>query len=294
MKSIIYNIGYFFKEAKTIFKVDKASNIFSIFSIGLILFILSLIFSGWWISSEVIHLLQEEAEISAYYEEALEKEEIKRVMERMEGVKGIKEVKLVGEEESYNRMADVLGNEAEILKLFQDNPFTGFIEVKINIDEIEYVRDKVENIEGIDHVRDNKEIINKLKSIINILTILGLLVITAVGISTIFVISHIIRQGVYNNKNQINTLKLLGAPDSFIGIPFFLEGLFLTLGGGVLASILIVLFLYFGYGQIGGSLLFLPIPSVSDLIPRIIVGLLSISAILGILGSLFGLKTLKE
>ncbi len=294
MKTIVYNIGYFLKEAKTIFKVDKTSNIFSIFSIGLTLFILSLIFSGWWISNDIIEVIQGEAEINVYYDEDLEDMEVENLIQSIGGTRGVKSASLVDEIESYDRMVDVLGNEAEILNLFEDNPFTAFIEVKVDIEQIDYILNKVEDIIGVDHVRGNREIIDKLKSIINILTILGLLVITAVAISTIFVISHIIRQGIYNNRDQISTLKLLGAPESFIGIPFFLEGLFLTIGGGILSSLLIGLLLYFGYGKIGSSLLFVPLPSVSDLVPRIVIGLISVSALLGILGSLFGLKASKS
>lgn len=294
MKTIVYNIGYFLKEAKTIFKVDKTSNIFSIFSIGLTLFILSLIFSGWWISNDIIEVLQGEAEINVYYDENLQGMEVEKLIKTIGATRGVKSVSLVDEIESYNRMVDVLGNEAEILNLFEDNPFTAFIEVKVDMDQIDHILNKVEDIIGVNHVRGNKEIIDKLKSIINILTLLGLLVITAVAISTIFVISHIIRQGIYNNRDQISTLKLLGAPESFIGIPFFLEGLFLTMGGGILSSLLIGLLLYFGYGKIGSSLLFVPLPSVNDLIPGIVIGLISVSALLGILGSLFGLKASKS
>lgn len=293
MKTFIYNIGYFFKEAKTIFKVDKGSNIFSIFSIGLILFILGLIFSGWWVSNEIVIALQGEAEISVYYEEDLENTEINNLVKGLEEIEGIKNVSLVGEEESYDRMADVLGTEAEILNLFEDNPFTAFIEVKVDIDQTDNILSSMEKIEDIKYIRDNKGIIDKLKSITNMLTVVSILIVVVVGISTIFVISHIIRQGIYNNRNQINTLKLLGAPDSFIETPFLIEGLFLTIGGGLFASLLVAGILYFGYGQIKSALIFVPLPSIESLIPKILIILMSISIALGVLGSLFGLKSSK-
>lgn len=293
MKTFIYNIGYFFKEAKTIFKVDKGSNIFSIFSIGLILFILGLIFSGWWVSNEIVHALQGEAEISVYYDEDIENREINSLIAKIEDIQGVKKVSLIGEEESYDRMADVLGSEAEILTLFDDNPFTAFIEVKIDIEQTDNILNDMEKIEDVKYIRDNKGIIDKLKSITNMLTLISILIVVVVGISTVFVISHIIRQGIYNNRNQINTLKLLGAPDSFIETPFLLEGLFLTLGGGLFASILISGLLYFGYGQIKSYLLFVPLPSIENLIPNMFMILMIISAALGILGSLFGLKSSK-
>lgn len=294
MKTIVYNIGYFLKEAKTIFKVDKGSNIFSIFSIGLILFILSLIFSGWWISNEVIEVLQGEAEISIYYEDDLKEIEIENLIKKINDIRGIEEVSLVEEKEAYNRMVDILGSEADILNLFEDNPFTAFIEVKVDINQTDYILSTIEGIDNIDYIRDNKGVIDKLKNITNILTVASVLVVAVVGVSTVFVVSHIIRQGIYNNRNQINTLKLLGAPDSFIGTPFVLEGLLLTLGGGLFSSLLISGLLYLAYGKIQGSLLFIPLPSMEVLLWNIVISIMIISALLGILGSLFGLKSSKS
>ena len=294
MKTFRYNIGYFFKEAKTIVRVDRGSNIFSIFSIGLILFILSLIFSGWWISNEIIYVLQEEAEVSVYYEEGLEESEVNILMYKIENISGVKNVNLVGEKESYDRMADILGSEANILNLFEDNPFTAFIEVKVDMNKTDYILKSIEDLDNTEYIRDNKGIIDKLKNITNILTVVSVLIVLVVGISTVFVISHIIRQGIYNNRDQINTLRLLGAPDSFIETPFLLEGLFLTLGGGLFSSLLISGLLYLSFGKIKSSLLFMPLPPIENLIPTMFILLMSISAILGILGSLFGLRTSKE
>lgn len=291
---MIYNIGYFFKEAKTIFKIDRGSNIFSIFSIGLILFILALIFSGWWVSNEIIYVLQEEAEISIYYDEDLKDTEVSNLMKEIEGIQGIKKVSIVGEEESYNRMATVLGSEANILNLFEDNPFTAFIEVKVDIDQTDHILNSIKKLKNIKYIRDNKTIIDKLKNITNMLTLASILIVVVVGISTVFVISHIIRQGIYNNRDQINTLNLLGAPDGFIGTPFLLEGLFLTLGGGLISWLLISGLLYFGYEKIKSSLLFVPLPSIENFIPNMFILLMSISAVLGVLGSLFGLRISKS
>lgn len=294
MKTIFYNAGHFFREAKTIFKVDFASNVFSIFSIGFILFILSMIFSGWFISTDIVKVLQSEAEVNVYYREDAEESEIEKIRSKIVDIGGVNEASIVGEKESYDRMVDILGEEADILSLFDDNPFTSFIEVKIDIEKSESILGEIEKIEEINYIRDNKDIIDKLKSIITILTVLGVMVVGAVGISTVFVISHIIRQGIYNNRDQIRTLKLLGAPDSFIGIPFVLEGLFLTLGGGGVASALIASLLYFGYGRIGKSILFMPLPASSEIIPYMLIGIMSISLLLGIVGSLFGLRSTKS
>lgn len=293
MKNFFYNLGYFIKESNTIFRVDFLSNIFSIFSIGLIFFILSMIFSGWWISNEVVQVLQKEAEINVYLEEGLKDEEINHLIQSIGRIDGVRETRLVNEKESYNRMVDILGKESRILELFRDNPFSSFIEVKIHIDKIDSILETLSLLDEIQHIRDNKEVIDRLQKIITMLTVLGVLVITAVGISTLVVVSHIIRQGIYNNREMINTLKLLGAPDGFIGFPFLLEGLFLTVGGGVLASALGAIVIHYGYSQMGGSLPFIPLPSNEVIISSLTILTMSLSCILGIVGSLFGLSSAK-
>jgi cell division transport system permease protein len=294
MRNFFNNIGYFLKEAKTIFRVDLLSNIFSIFSIGLIFFILSIIFSGWWISNQVVEVLQKEAELNVYYDEKIGDLEISMLIEDIGRIKGVREVNLVKEDESYNRMVDILGKESSILQLFDDNPFTAFVEMKIDLNEIDNILEKLDTIDNMEHVRDNKEVIDKLQNIVVILKVLGVLVMTAVGISTLVVVSHIIRQGIYNNREQINTLKLLGAPEGFIGFPFLLEGLFLTIGGGILASTLIFLIIYYGFNQMGGGIPFIPLPPKEELIYFMVILIMGISGALGIIGSLFGLSSAKS
>lgn len=289
MAKVFYNLSYFIKEAKTLFTIDLLSNILSIISIGLVFFILALVMTGWSISNHVINIVESEAEINIYFQDSLDSQGINSLMEEIEGIPGVGQALLIKEEESYERMADILGEESHILGLFDDNPFNAFIEVQIHIEEADSILVQLEDLEGIQYIRDNKKVINQLQNIVSILKVLGILALLAVGVSTLIVISHIIRQGIYNNREQIKTLELLGAPEFFIGLPFFLEGLFLTILGGGLASLLLNFTLKYGYGQLETALTFIPFPESSSLISSLIIIIMAMSGALGVVGSLFGL-----
>lgn len=294
MKNAVYNMGYFFKEAKTLFKVDLMSNILSILSIGLIFFILALVISGWDVMSFIIETIEKEAEINIYYREGLNDGEISKLVDDIKAVEGVGNVKIVDEEESYLRMKDILGDEAHILELFEDNPFSSFIEVQINIAESDIILDKLNGIQNIEYIRDNKSVLDRLYDMVSVLKFIGILAVAAVGVSTLMVVSHIIRQGIYNNRAQINTLKLLGAPQPFIDFPFLLEGLFLTLIGGVIALILLFVLLNYGYRQVEMAIPFIPLPAVDNLIRDIVTFTIVTSGILGIIGSLLGVTKQGE
>lgn len=294
MKNILYNAGYFIREAKTIVRLNLLSNIFSLLSTGLIFFILAMVVSGWWVSNQVVAAIQEEAEINVYFKEGMDNADVQKLTEEIDDIAGVNEARLVDEEEAYRRMEEILGKEARVLKYFDDNPFSPFIEVKIRIEEIAPILKELELMTGIEHVRDNREVLERISSIAGVLKVLGYLVVTAVGISTMVIISHIIRMGIYDNREQINTLRLMGAPEAFISIPFLLVGLLLTLAGGALASSLAAFALKYVYAQMAGPLPFIPLPPREALTSNLIVLVMLLSAALGAAGSFFGLKSAKS
>lgn len=269
--------------------MSRLSNFFSFLGTVLILFIFGLVISGWRISNQFVDMLQKEAEISAYFEDNVDRHKALELANVIKEMDGVWDARFVDTNEAYQRMEEILGEEAYILELFDQNPFEAFIEVRIDLGKVDNVLEQLKYLKGIEYVRDNREILQQLESIANAMEALTYLMIAAVSVTTVVIISHMIRQGIYQNQEHIYTLRLLGAPDRFIGFPYLLVGLVLTIFGGALASVLITLLLKEAYGWIVGTLPFIPLPSLYELVmwpAAIIVGA---SITLGIIGSLFGL-----
>lgn len=294
MKVLFKNTGYFLKEIFTIIKIDLLSNIFSIFSLSFIFFMLSLIISGGWISTYMISAIENEAEISVYYKESETKSDVAEIIAKIAKIEGVKSVIAIDGEEAQEQMLQILGKESRIIQLFDHNPFSPYIEVKIELTNMEIVTRDIAGIDGVDFVRDNKEVLDKLVSISNLANILGILIITAVSIVTLVTTSHIIRQGIYNNREQINTLRLLGAPEYFITLPFILEGLFMTIIAGLLSLIMVTAMDKYIYSQVSGSLPFLILPPLNELILGIGLFSLVLSVVLGFVGSMLGLNATRK
>jgi cell division transport system permease protein len=294
VKTIISNFGYFLKEARTIIKINLMSNILSILSIGLILFFAVATISGWWISNQAVEVLEEEAEINVYFAEDIDEDEVDHMMKKIHALTGVEEVSLVDKNEAYHRMEEVLGKEAKVLKYLDENPFSPYIEVQIDLESMDSIIERLKSIEGIEQIRDNREILGKIRNLSSVLKTIGYIFITAVGVSTLIIVSHIIRTGIYENREQINTLILLGAPDGFISFPFLIEGMILTLGGGLLASLLLSLSLRYVYSVMAGPLPLIPLPDMESMGRKLISIIMLLSAGFGLLGSLFGLRSARS
>lgn len=294
MKTMIYNLGYFIRETAKVFRLNLLSNIVSLLGTAMVLFLLGLVFTGTVIGDQLVTMLSEETEINLYIDQGISQEEVEGMVDQISELEGISEARLVGKEEAMGQMKGVLGEEAKILELFDENPFESYIQASIEIDAIDTISDRVKTLEGVDYIRDNRQVLEQIKGITRGIKLLGHLIIIAVGVTTIIIISHMIRQGIYNNKEQINTLRLLGAPNGFIGLPYVCFGVLLILGGSILATIGLEQLVEEIYSNMSGTLPFIPLPQKTQLKESLRYILPIIGATLGLVGSLVGLSSIRE
>lgn len=294
MRSFLFNIGYFIKESGRVIRLNLLSNIFTVIATGLILLLLGIVISGTDIGNRLVVMLNDEAEVNGYFSRDISLDERDELAVNINNLDGVRDTRIVSEDEAKTNMQEILGEEAKILELFEDNPFEAFVEIRIDVDAMDYVIDSVKNTKGIEYVRDNRDVLQKIQDITYALKVIGYLMIIAVGITTLIILSHMIRQGIYNNRDQINTLKLLGSPSAFIGFPYVLTGIVLTLLGGLLAALALVFLINGAYDSISGTLPFMPLPPRGELIDKMTLWLPALSLILGFFGSLFGLSSIGE
>lgn len=287
------NIAYYLSEVKTIFRLNGLSSVLSIVSLALIFFITALTLSGWWMSTQLTDALKNEAEISAYFPQNTNVYALDALKEDLEKIDGVKKVTLVSAEEAYDRMSTILGQEARILSQFDENPFESYFEISIEISALDAILNNLSGNNRLEYIRDNRSVLEQIGQIATIIGLLGFVMVFAVGISTFIITSHIIREGVHNHRDQINTLQLLGAPDRFIQMPFFIEGGLMTALSGVIAA---VIFYVFGLNFAKfteGIFPFLPSINGAAIMTNVSLIILIMAIVLGILASLFGLKMVK-
>ncbi len=293
MRSFIYNIGHFFNETGRIIRTNVLSYVFTVISMVLILMISGIVAAGWLISANLAEKLKQEAEISVYAEGGADADEgaVQSLAEKLKDIEGVREVRVVSEEEAYLRMEDVLGDEADILTLFEENPFRAFIEVRIDIARTGDIIAAAGNLEGVGYIRDNRELLDQIESLTEGLLLAGYLIVLAVGVAALISVSHMIRQGIYANREQISTLKLLGAPGMFVSAPYIITGSFVSLLGGGAAAGGLILLTGRIYEYMDGSLPFIPLPPQAETAAFTVAVIIVEAFVLGLAGSIFGLKT---
>ena len=193
--------------------------------------------------------------------------------------------KMMSESETYkNIMNEWTVEESPI----QD---TYLIKVK-DVEKIGETSKKISNLEGVDLVKYGEGMIEQLVSIFDLVRKASYVMVIALIIVTAFLISNTIKITIFSRKREIEIMRLVGASNINIKIPFIFEGLFL----GLLGSIIPIVTTTYGYvylynkfdGKLFSSLITLIEPE--PFIYQISLLLVVIGIVVGMFGSLRAVK----
>lgn len=297
MSKLLGNLGYVFQEVKTILRLNGISSLLSLLSLTLIFFVAILAMSSWQISTSLVRALEGEAEISVYYDAARVDSgdlDLSSLISQIESADGTLTTLPISAEDAYTQMSSILGQDASVLNHFDENPFEPYLEVGIDLNKLSSVIDEIKGLDGVAYVRDNQTVLEKVAAIAGVVSGIGIFIALAVGLATLMVTSHIIREGVHSNREQIMTLKLLGAPNGFIYQPYILGGVLLTTLSGVLSAGLFLWFVKVVSSDLAEVITFLPPVNVSAMISMSLWGAVAASFVLGLAASLLGLSMIRN
>ncbi|MBI5663666.1 MAG: ABC transporter permease [Nitrospirae bacterium] len=154
------------------------------------------------------------------------------------------EIKYISKELALKELRATLGANELILEGLNENPLPSSYELtlKSNLLDPERVKRKaslIEHMSGVEEVQYGEKWLSSLYTISKAMKAVTIIVGGAIFIAIAFMTYSTIKIFFYRRKDEIETLKLLGATRIFIRLPFLLEGLIIGLLGGIISSLAI-------------------------------------------------------
>jgi len=242
-------------------------------------------------TNEIAKTIESDIEIMVYMRHNLAEEDALTLEPLIDNISGVQETTFISRDEALKSLVKQFGDEVEE-SVGEENPLPDTIKVKISDPrEVNKIAAEIEDLPGVESVRyGGQDFVKKLFSLTNWVRIIGLLLITLLGLCGIFLIATTTRLTIFARRREINIMKYVGATDWFVRWPFLLEGIILGFFGALLA----VGVLYFSYGaliaKIQETISFLPLVNSSAVLFRIFEGLLAIGIVMGAVGSTFSVR----
>ncbi len=205
-------------------------------------------------SAQVLNYFETRPQIIAFIKNNAKESDINSLQQKLQTDSRIKEVKLVSKENALSIYKNATSDNPLLGQLVSPSIFPSSLEFSLKdlnnaqkiIDEIkkETVVDSVGFTASLGNESALKDVIGRLTNITYSIRIAGVVLSFVLAFTSFLVLMVIVGMRIATKKNEIETLKLMGATSSFIRTPIMLEAIiYVTIGvvlGWILALILIL------------------------------------------------------
>ena len=281
------------------------NRLMSFASIGVLVSCLLLIGAASLFSLNVnsmVGYIENQNEVVVFLDDDLTDGKISEIEKQLKALDNVSGASFVSKEEGLAEQMEIFGEDKEYFQdLVDDNPIPDAFYVRMR--SLNILDDTVSQIRAIDGVYDVNaptDVAGIVVSLKNIVYIAGIVIVGILVAVSFLIIANTIKITVFNRRKEIGIMKYVGATDSFIRFPFFVEGLALGLISGLLAYGLLAGGYCYLYSKVSAdytgwlNLFFANMVPFSSISFRLLLGMCGCSIVIGAVGStVFVRKYLK-
>lgn len=170
----------------------------------------------------------------------------------------------------------------------EENPIQSTYLVKVkDIEKIANTAKKIKKIDGVDTLKYGEGMVEQMVSVFDIIKKISLGIVVALIVVTAFLISNTIKITIDSRKREIDIMRLVGASNLNIKIPFIFEGLFLGIMGAIIPIIVTIYGYVSLYEKFNGQVFspFIKLIKPEPFVYKISLVLLAIGILVGMFGS---------
>jgi cell division transport system permease protein len=185
--------------------------------------------------------VEERVEVRAFVSDSVDIESVAAAMKDIGEFTEVQRVDYVSKEKALERARKEMGEFADV---FEAGVLPASIEVHLRPGlrgpaVVKSVADRMKTYAFIDDVRYGEEWVEKLYRLRNIATVAGIALGVAFAAVAIIIIGATIRMTVLARAKEISIMRLVGATDMFIRLPFLIDGMVKGVLGGLLALVFV-------------------------------------------------------
>lgn len=189
-------------------------------------------------------LIEDELTIVTYLKKDATEEQIENIKSEISSYKNIEEVTFKSKDEWKLEMSEYDDSFKTVLNYLDENPLMDSFVLKVNdVKKLSETSEYIKAINGVDTVKYGEGMVEQVISVFDIVQKIVVVVVIALVVVTSFLISNTIKLTIFSRRNEIEIMRLVGASNITIKLPFLFEGFII----GLIGSIIPVCITIYGY-----------------------------------------------
>jgi cell division transport system permease protein len=272
----------------------RASRNLNILSVGIITFsflILGLFMLAAHNLGVVVDKWGEQIQVVIFLKDSAREGEIREIEASLKARPEVKDLRFVTRDEAMGKLRSMLGEKAKVLEGIEKNPLPSSIEIQLakkyrNLEFIQGFASELNRNPEVEQVFYGQNWLKNFLSLYRIFKMLTLAIGGLIFLASGFIVYNTVKLTVYSRREEIGIMKLVGATDGFIRIPFLLEGITQAVGASVLSLFLLWTMWFVFHRTVQIPFQLFALSGISFLDPMQMAGLVGAAALLGIFGSM--------
>ena len=171
--------------------------------------------------------LGDQNEIAVYLDPSTSKEDVDSFPDKLYTIENVERVEYISKEQALNRMQSQITKGQKIFNYIDGYDFMpdGFSVTVWDNDYIEYTTEEISKLPGVQSASSSPQVAEFLRELRKVVSLIAGAIIVALVIVSMIMISNTTKASVFARREEIQIMKYVGATNSFIRTPFFVEGL---------------------------------------------------------------------
>jgi cell division transport system permease protein len=233
-----------------------------------------------------------EVRINVYLRDGFPEEDLLTLQDRISFLSEVHSVAFISQEQALEEFRGMLGDNKELVEGLDRNPLPASLRITPsdahrNLEGVRSILTAIGDDPLVEDVQYGKEWLNRLDRVLALLHIGAIVLGLALSLAAVFIISNTIKITVMARKDELDIMRLVGATESFIRLPFLVEGIIQGLAGSILSlGLLSVLHRFLAMRAEQPILRILHLDSILFLPHIAIISILASGMLIGGLGSM--------
>jgi cell division transport system permease protein len=252
-------LAYFFRETATALRRNALVTFAAISTVFISLFLVG----GALLVGEQVRLMTGEwaqkVEVSVFLREDVSEEERDALEQKIQDIPEVQTYYYETQQEAYDRFVEQFRDSRSLVENVDATAMPESFRIKLtDASKFPVIRARLAGDPAIDEVKDEQAVLKKLLAVTSVLRTGVLAVAVIMLLSAAGLIGNTVRMAVFARRKEIAIMKLVGATNWFIRVPFLIEGMVQGLLGGVFAVLAIFAMKFLFIDPLRGRIGFIP------------------------------------
>lgn len=248
--------------------------------------------------NSIVGSVENKNEVIIFLNDDVTDDDIEQMGTKLRNMDNIAEVSFYSKEEAFEEIKAGIENADELFNYVgEESPLPDSYRVKVkDIEKMSRTLMDINQLNGIYTVKAPNDFVKILTELKSFISLLSVVVLGALVVVSLVIILNASRASVDMRKREIAIMRFVGATNSFIKIPFFVEGMTIGVFAGLVAAVITVI----GYRELNNVLMqdttiwtamgITGLISLNDIIWKIFIGYIAAGALISAVGTVMSTR----